>query len=167
MVQAEIHTLYGGQEAQVQMSVALDPVDADNQKCETVARRAYEAGLRAVKPGATFAEVVHALAAPIEAAGCWSKTPLAHTLSFGATGFTSVNRASLEGSGEGKVEGQAHPGIRRGELVLQAGMGLELEPNACLNTHRVNIGTGVLVTATSCEPLNEIPTRVHHVASAG
>jgi hypothetical protein len=43
-------------------------------------------------------------------------------------------------------------------------MGLELEPNACLNTHRVNIGTGVLVTASGCEPLNELPTRVHHVA---
>jgi Xaa-Pro aminopeptidase len=165
MVQAEIHTLYGGQEAQVQMSVALDPIDADNQKCETVARRAYEAGLKAVKPGATFAEVVHAMEAPINAAGCWSKTPLAHTLSFGATGFTSVNRAQLEGTSEGRVESQAKPGIRRGELVLQAGMGLELEPNACLNTHRVNIGTGVLVTASGCEPLNELASRVHHVAA--
>jgi Xaa-Pro aminopeptidase len=166
MVQAEIHTLYGGQEAQVQMSVALDPIGADNQKCETVARNAYEAGLKAVKPGATFAEVVHAMEAPIKAAGCWSKTPLAHTLSFGATGFTSVNRAQLEGTGEGRVESQANPGIRRGDLVLQPGMGLELEPNACLNTHRVNIGTGVLVTASGCEPLNEIASRVHHVAAS-
>jgi Xaa-Pro aminopeptidase len=165
MVQAEIHTLYGGQEAQVQMSVALDPIDADNQKCETVARNAYEAGLNAVKPGATFAEVVHAMEAPIKAAGCWSKTPLLHTLSFGGTGFTSVNRDQLEGTGEGKVESQVNPGIRRGELVLRAGMGLELEPNACLNTHRVNIGTGVLVTESGCEPLNQIPSRVHHVAT--
>lgn len=164
MVQAEIHTLYGGQEAQVQMSVALDPVDADNRKCEAVAQRAYEAGLQAVKPGVTFAEVVRAMEAPIRDAGCWSKTPLLHTLSFGGTGFTSVNRAQLEGTREGKVESQAKPGIRRGELVLQPGMGLELEPNACLNTHRVNIGTGVLVTASGCEALNELPSRVHHVA---
>ena len=42
-------------------------------------------------------------------------------------------------------------------------MGLELEPNACLGTHRVNIGTGVLVTSGGCEPLNELPTRVFHV----
>ena len=61
MVQAEIHTLYGGQEAQVQMSVALDPVDADNRKCETIARSAYEAGLKAVKPGATFARFISAM----------------------------------------------------------------------------------------------------------
>jgi Xaa-Pro aminopeptidase len=167
MVQAEIHTLYGGQEAQVQMSVALDPVDADNRKCEGVARASYEAGLKAAKPGVTFAEVVRAMEAPIRDAGCWSKTPLLHTLSFGGTGFTSVNRAQLEGTREGKLESQAKPGIRRGELVLQAGMGLELEPNACLNTHRVNIGTGVLVTASGCEPLNELPTRVHHVALQG
>jgi Xaa-Pro aminopeptidase len=164
MVQAEIHTLYGGQEAQVQMSVALDPVDADNRKCEAVARRAYEAGLNKLRPGVTFAEVVGAMEAPIREAGCWSKTPLLHTLSFGGTGFTSVNRDQLKATPEGKVESQAKPGIRRGELVLQAGMGLELEPNACLNTHRVNIGSGVLVTAAGCEALNELPTRVHHVA---
>ena len=42
-------------------------------------------------------------------------------------------------------------------------MGLELEPNACLNTHRVNIGTGVLVTGYGCEALNELPSRVFHV----
>jgi len=163
MVQAEIHTLYGGLEAQVQMAVALDPIDADNRKCEAVARRSFEAGLTAVKPGVTFAEVVRAMEEPIRAAGCWSKTPLLHTLSFGGTGFTSVNREQLAGTSEGEIEGQVNPGIRRGELVLQAGMALELEPNACLNTHRVNIGTGVLVTATGGEALNHLPTRVHHV----
>src|SRR5262245_3785144 len=164
MVQAEIHTLYGGQEAQVQMSVALDPIDADNRKCESVARRSYEAGLEALRPGVTFAEVVRAMEAPIRAAGCWSKTPLLHTLSFGSTGFSAVNREQLSGTAEGAIEAQARPGIRRGELVLQPGMGLELEPNACLGTHRVNIGTGALVTATGCEPLNDLPSRVYHVS---
>ena len=163
LVQAEIHTLYGGQEAQVQMSVALDPIDADNRKCEAVARRSYEAGLEAVKPGVRFDEVVRAMEEPIRAAGCWSKTPLLHTLSFGATGFTAVNREQLAGTQEGEVEAQARPGIRRGELVLQPGMGLELEPNACLNTHRVNVGTGVLVTGSGCEALNVLPSRVFHV----
>jgi hypothetical protein len=47
-------------------------------------RRAQpRAGLKAVKPGATFAGWC-AMAAPIKAAGCWSKTPLAHTLSSAA-----------------------------------------------------------------------------------
>jgi hypothetical protein len=37
-------------------------------------------------------------------------------------------------------------------------MGLDLEPNACLKTHRANIGTGVLV------PPNVLPARVFDVA---
>jgi Xaa-Pro aminopeptidase len=164
MVQAEIHTCYGGQEAQVQMSIALDPVDAANRICEDAARRAYEAGVAAVRPGVTFADVVRAMEAPIRAAGCWAKTPLAHTMTFGATGFTSVNREQLAGTGEERIEGQVTPGIRRGDLVLRAGMALELEPNACLGTHRVNIGAGVLVTATGAEELNELPIRVHHLS---
>jgi Xaa-Pro dipeptidase len=163
MVQAEIHTLYGGQEGQVQMSVALDPIHDDLRLCESVARQAYESGVAAVRPGVTFASVVRAMEQPIARAGCWSKTPLLHTLTFGATGFTGVNRAQIAGSREGAIEGRTPPGIRRGDLVLEAGIGLELEPNACLGTRRVNIGGCVMVTASGCEELNLMPTRVHHV----
>jgi Xaa-Pro aminopeptidase len=164
MVQAEIHTLYGGVEAQVQMSIALDPVDDVLLTCERVARESYDAGVAAVRPGITFAEVVHAMEAPLRRAGCWGKTPLLHTMSFGATGFTALNREQLAGTREAAVEGQATVGIRRGELVLAAGMVLELEPNACIGLQRVNIGAGVLVTTTGCEELNTLATRVHHRA---
>jgi len=164
LIQAEIHTMYGQQESQVQMSVALDPLHPDLVTCERVARTSYEAGLAAVRPGATFAAVVQAMEAPLKEAGCWSKTPLLHTLTFGATGFTPVNREQLAGSQEGWIEGQVKAGIRRGDLVLREGMSLELEPNACLGTRRVNIGGAVLVTATGAEALNTIPTRVHHKA---
>lgn len=162
LVQAEIHTIYGGQEAQVQMCVALDPLHPDLLRCEEVARASYEAGLRAVRPGVRFGEVVSAMAEPIARAGCWSKTPLLHTMSFGATGFTAVHREQLEGTVEGLIESQAQPGVRRPDLVLQPGMCLELEPNACLGSRRINIGGGVLVTSTGREPLNDLPTRVHH-----
>jgi Xaa-Pro dipeptidase len=161
LVQAEIHTCYGGQEAQVQMSVALDPVDDDIAACERAARRAYAAGLGAVRAGATFGDIVRAMERPIEQAGCWSKTPLLHTLTFGATGFTPVNRAQLAGTREAWIEGQG-AGVRRGDLVLAPGMALELEPNACLGTKRVNIGGAVVVTATGTEELNDLPTRVFH-----
>jgi Xaa-Pro aminopeptidase len=163
LVQAEIHTCYGGQEAQVQMSVALDPLDAENAYCETVARRGYEAGLAVLRPGITFAELVVAMEAPIRDAGCWAKTPLAHTVTFGATGFTSANREQLQGLPEWAVEGQATPGIRRGDLVLQPGMALELEPNACLGTRRVNLGGIVVVAEHGYEELNVLPLRVQHV----
>jgi len=162
LVQAEIHTCYGGQEGQVQMAVALDPVDDVVRRLEPVVRESYEAGLAAVKPGVTFASVVQAMERPIAKAGCWSKTPLLHTLTFGSTGFTPVNRQQLRGTREEAIEGAARPGIRRGELVLQDGMGLELEPNACLGLVRVNIGAGVLVTTGGAEELNELPTRLRH-----
>ncbi len=166
LVQAEIHTTYGGQEAQVQMSVALDPLDDTNRCLEDVVRRAYEAGLQAVRPGATFADVVHAMEQPIAAAGAWGKTPLLHTLTFGSTGFTPANREQLRGTREEPIEGGQRPGIRRPDLVLQPGMGLELEPNACLGLHRVNIGAGVVVTPTGPEELNSLPTRVRHVPTS-
>ena len=163
LVQAEIHTCYGGQEGQVQMSVALDPVDDVVRRLEAVARESYEAGVAAVKPGVRFASVVQAMEKPIAKAGCWSKTPLLHTLTFGSTGFTAANRDQLLGTREEAIEGAARPGIRRGELVLTEGMGLEIEPNACLGMVRVNIGSGVLVTSRGAEELNELPTRVRHV----
>ena len=163
LVQAEIHTVYGGQEGQVQMSLALDPVDDVVRRLEEVARQSYEAGLAAVKPGVTFAAVVQAMEKPLARAGCWSKTPLLHTLTFGSTGFTAVNREQLKGTREEAIEGSAKPGIRRGELVLQEGMALELEPNACLGMVRINIGAGVLVTSRGAEELNALPTRVQHV----
>jgi Xaa-Pro aminopeptidase len=162
LVQAEIHTAYGGQEAQVQMSVALDPVADEILICEKVARAAYEAGLAAIRPGVSFGDVVQAMERPLAASGCWSKTPLLHTLTFGATGFSPLHREQLEGTSEAAIEGQAKVGIRRGELVLEPGMCLELEPNACLGMKRVNIGAAVIVTATGAEPLNSLPTRVHH-----
>jgi Xaa-Pro aminopeptidase len=164
VVQAEIHTLYGGQEAQVQMCVALGPLAPELLQCEIAARASYEAGLQAVRPGATFADVVHAMERPLRESGCWSKTPLLHTLTFGATGFTPVNREQLAGTREGQIEGQVKAGIRRGDLRLVEGMSLELEPNACLGTRRINIGAGVIVTAEGCEELNRLPTRVYHCA---
>ncbi len=163
LVQAEIHTCYGGQESQVQMSVALDPVSAEAVACEAVVGEAYAAGLAVVRPGAAFADIVHAMEAPIREAGCWSKTPLLHTLTFGATGFTAVNRDQIEGD-EAWIEGANTPGIRRGDLEMRPGMTLELEPNACLGACRVNIGGAVLVTESGAEALNDLPTRVHHVA---
>jgi Xaa-Pro aminopeptidase len=163
LVQAEIHTVYGGQEGQVNMAVALDPVDDVVRRLEDVARASYEAGLAAVRPGVTFASVVQAMEKPLADSGCWSKTPLLHTLTFGSTGFTPVNRDQLKGTREETIEGHLKPGIRRGELVLLEGMGLELEPNACLGMVRVNIGAGVLVSKRGAEELNSLATRVRHV----
>lgn len=145
------------------MSVALGPVDEKIRTCETVARRSYAAGLHAIRPGVAFAEVVHAMEKPFVESGCWSKTPLIHTVTFGPVGFTSVNRRQLVGTREEALELQLNPGIQRGEFVLREGVGLELEPNACLDMTRVNIGGTVVVTSSGVEELNRVSTGVHHL----
>src|SRR5690606_38193883 len=46
IVQAEIFAVYGNEEVQVQMAIALDPISETNRFCEEVARQSYEEGLR-------------------------------------------------------------------------------------------------------------------------
>jgi len=55
-------------------------------------------------------------------------------------------------------------GIRRGDLVLAPGMGIEIEPNACIGMRRINLGAAVVVTQTQPEQLNDLPSRVWHQA---
>jgi hypothetical protein len=58
---------FGNQEVQVQTSVALDPIDSTNERCERVARESYEVGLAALKPGLGFADLVTIMAEPLRA----------------------------------------------------------------------------------------------------
>ena len=76
LVQAELMPLCGNQEVQVQMTVALDPLDDTNKKCEQVALKSYAAGIKALKPGIAFADLLAAMEEPLKSAGCWGYTPL-------------------------------------------------------------------------------------------
>jgi Xaa-Pro aminopeptidase len=159
LMQAELMPLCGNQEVQVQMTVALDPLDETSKKCERVARAAYAAGIKAMKPGMTFAELLAIMEEPLKTAGCWGYTPLVHSLGpHFLAGRTLVNRDQIDlnvryAGGNAALARQA---------VLQPGMVFAFEPNACLGNHRVNIGGTVVVTATGCEELNRIPTEVTH-----
>lgn len=159
LVQAELMPMCGNQEIQVQMTVALDPIDETNQKCERVARAAYEAGLKALKPGIAFSDLVAAMEEPLKAAGCWAYTPLVH--SVGPHFLAGRSRINME-----KVDLGIHfvgkPAARERNAILQPGMVFAFEPNACLGEHRVNIGGTVIVTDKGCEELNQIPTTVAH-----
>ena len=93
LMQAELMPLCGNQEVQVQMTVALDPLDDINQKCERVARASYDAGIKALKPGMTFADLVAVMEEPLKSAGCWGYTPLVHSLGpHFLAGRTTVNQ---------------------------------------------------------------------------
>lgn len=160
LVQAEFMPMCGNQEVQVQMTVALDPLDETNQRCERVARESYEAGLRALRPGIPFARLVAAMEEPFKEFGCWAYTPLVHSLApHFLMGRTAVNTEGLDfgvrftSGGDMRVDRKA---------TVQAGMVFAFEPNACIGDHRVNLGGTVIVTESGCEALNEIPTRVTH-----
>ena len=159
LMQAELMPLCGNQEVQVQMTVALDPIDETNRKCERVARASYDAGIGACKPGMTFAELLAVMEEPLKAAGCWGYTPLLHSVGpHFLAGRTQVNQDQIDL--DVRYAG-ANAGRQR-QAVLQPGMVFAFEPNACIDRHRVNIGGTVVVTATGCEELNHIPTTVAH-----
>jgi Xaa-Pro aminopeptidase len=159
LLQAELMPLCGNQEAQVQMTVALDPIDDLSLKCEKVARASYDAGLQALRPGMTFAELLAAMEEPLKVAGCWGYTPLVHSVApHFLAGSTQVNREKVNLG----VRLAGPPRAIDRQRVIEPGRVFAFEPNACLGEHRVNIGGTVVVTAGGCEALNEIPTRVTH-----
>ncbi len=159
LMQAELMPLCGNQEVQVQMTVALDPLDETNRRCERVARESYEAGLKVLRPGIAFADLVTAMEEPLKRSGCWAYTPLVHSLGpHFLAGRTRVNMEKVDLG----VRFMGAPAARERRAVLQPGMVFAFEPNACLGEHRVNIGGTVIVTETGCEELNDIPTRVTH-----
>jgi len=159
LMQSELMPMCGNQEIQVQMTVALDPLDETNLKCEGVARASYEAGLKALRPGIAFSDLVAAMVEPLKVAGCWSYTPLVHSVApHFLAGRPRVNMEKVDLG----VRFVGAPEARERKAVMKPGMVLAFEPNACLDHHRVNLGGTVLVTESGCEELNAIPTRVTH-----
>jgi Xaa-Pro aminopeptidase len=162
MVQAEIFPCYGGIETQVQLAIAIGPVNEVHMELAQVARKSYEAGVKVIRPGVTFQEVCDSMGAPVFEAGCWHLTPLIHSLApLCLVSGTSVGIEQMPGLDAYKGIGSST--VSGGDLVLKEGMLFELEPNACKTDHRVNIGGSVLVTSGGAEELNKIPTEMRVV----
>jgi Xaa-Pro aminopeptidase len=159
LLQMELMPLCGNQEIQVQMTVALDPLDETNRKCERVALESYAAAIKALKPGIAFADMLAVMEEPHKKTGCWGYTPLLHSVGpHFLAGRTQVNMDQVKLD----VRYAGANAARQRQAILQPGMVFALEPNACIGSHRVNIGGTVIVTATGCEELNHIPTTVTH-----
>ena len=163
LVQTEIFSRYGGKETQQQMSVALSPVHAVNRECAKVARRSYEIGVKGLRPGVKFKEVTEAMEVPLAEAECWHPSPLIHSMNpqIVASGRTQVGIEKMPGIE--KFKGIKGNPSRGDDLVIKPGMVFELEPNACLGKHRVNIGGAVLITENGAEELNKLPTEMRIV----
>jgi Xaa-Pro aminopeptidase len=162
LVQAEIFPVYGGFEAQSQMSIAVEPVPRVLHELHDIARYSYDAGLAALRPGAGFIEVATAMAAPLLEAGRYNMTPMLHSLSPAAfVGHIALNASQIPGYGR-------YPGFRTIEpahdVQLGPGMVFAFEPNACTGLHRVNIGGTVVVGEQGPIELNTTPCRMHVVS---
>jgi len=159
VVLAEIFASVGGLETQVQMAVAVSPVSLIDNECAELARKSYEEGLRHLRPGKRFAEVVAAMEAVLDRPDVWHLTPLIHNMNpMLCISATGVRIDTMPGVETCRNVGTSR--IRGGEVVLQSGMVFELEPNACIKRHRVNIGGTAIVTENEPEVLNDFPTRM-------
>lgn len=165
LVQAELFPAFGGAETQQQMAIAVGPVPDLARELGAVARRAYEAGLKALRPGMTFGALCDAMFAPIRGPGeYWTLSPVVHTL--GPLPFVSDFGVNIEKS----PVADRFPAARtmRGfgaDIVLEENMVLAFEPNVCKGAMRVNIGGTVLVTSTGAEELNSLPNQLCEVVS--
>ena len=164
LVQAEIFSRYGSMESQAQMCIALAPVRRENKKAAAIARRSYEAGLKALRPGNKVLDVVEAMEEPLRQAGAYHITPLIHSLAplaIGASG-TGVGMENLPGFEKYRWKGATK--VRGADMIIQPNTVWELEPNPYIGKHRVNIGGTVIVTQGEAEPLNDVTTRMRIIS---
>jgi len=159
VVQAEIFPVYGGFETQQQMAIAVGPLAREHAELADIARRAYEAGLKVLKPGISFKQLNDAMYAPLKETGCWHLTPLLHSLApLCLTGQVGIGLETWPGYVPAtRMRGRQ---VDRGDFVIEAGTVFEFEPNACRGSRRINVGGTVIVTRNGVEELNSIPTRL-------
>lgn len=161
---SEIFTNYGGMETQQQQSVAISPLDPINRKCAELARKSYEAGVKTLRAGIKFGEVVSAMEAPLsEDSRVWHLTPLIHNVSP-IGGFMSTTAAGIAELDEFKnFSGLHETPLVGGDAIVRPNTVFELEPNASIGTHRINIGGTCIVTDTACIELNRMSTELQVV----
>lgn len=170
LIYSELFAWVGPLHAQAQICVSVGEPTEEKKKLASLAREAYEIGVKTICPGITFGDLAEAMNKPNRREGAWKLTPLVHSLNplepvdknpegmLGPRGFPGLkervgdlNRQLLESS-EGRP--------RRFDLVIQEGWTFQFEPNSCYGRTYVDIGGNILVTKDGCEELNKIPTRM-------
>jgi len=162
LVLAELFVTAGMLESQQQLTIAVGEVAPEAEVCARAAREAYEVGLRELRPGARFGDVVEAMDEPVRRVGGWNLTPHLHSLNpFGAIG-----RCGQGFRGQPGLEAYREVGALETtmpDLVLRPGMGFAFEPNCVLGRHRVNIGGTVVVGEDGPIEMNQICNRMVRV----
>jgi len=126
LIKAEVFCGFGMRATQHQVTIAIGEVHEDFDRAAVAARASYDAGLRGLRPGRRFSEVVDEMRKPLEAVGSVLALPLIHTLN------------PIDAIGGGRL-------LTGGELELKPGMTFALEPHCRLGRHRVTVGGTVIV----------------------
>ncbi|MGG1946229.1 M24 family metallopeptidase [Trinickia sp. NRRL B-1857] len=158
VVLSEVFSSFGMLETQHQPAIAVGNVHPDFHDAAALARASYEAGVKALKAGSVFADVVEAMRVPMRERACWHAHPLVHSL----TPYTMI------GAGERLADlpelaryGKVLPIPSMGnDRVLEAGMVFALEPNCGIGRRLINLGGTVLVGEDGGIELNSNSTRL-------
>lgn len=158
VVLAEVFASFGMLETQHQPAIAVGKVHPDFETAALAARKSYEAGVRTLKAGARFGDVVEAMKLPLREVGGWQVHPLIHSVSpFGLIGVGDKLADLPEVERYGKVLQIPSMGL---DTVLKAGMAFAFEPNCAIGKRVVNLGGTVVVGESGGVELNENTTRL-------
>ncbi|MCM2390620.1 M24 family metallopeptidase [Streptomyces albipurpureus] len=164
MVWAEIFPNYAELNTHVNMSFVLGTPPPETLHCAEVARASYEAGVAAVRPGASFKDVCTAMEAPLTEAGMWHLTPqfasLNPLLSGGGSGLGI--RDHIDGFADAYPHADGHAGPFF-DFEIKPGMTFSLQPDARLGHRGAIVGGVVAATESGCREFNTVSTRLNSV----
>jgi Xaa-Pro aminopeptidase len=165
VISAEVFSHFGGRHTQHQATITIGDPHEDLQRAAEVARAAYDAGLRALRPGRTFGDVVDAMREPLVAAGGWEFGPSIHSLNplVAVNGFPAEASRRMAGADAYPPEGD-HPTVF-GDLELEPGMTFAFEPNYAFGRRLAYIGGTVIVGDD--EPIELNPYTAQILRAAG
>lgn len=156
-----------GRHTQHQVTITIGEPHEDLQRAADAARAAYDAGLRALRPGRTFGDVVNDIRAPYDAVDGWEFGPAIHTLNpmIAASGFPNDASRRMAGADAYPVEADHRP-TTFAEIVLQPGMTFALEPNYVVGQQLAYLGGTVILGDDKPIELNPYTAQVLHAAGS-
>lgn len=159
VILAEVFSSFGMLETQHQPAIAVGNVHPDFEKAADAARKSYEEGVKILRSGTTFGEVVEAMRKPMrEIKESWHVHPLIHSLNpFGLIGAGEGFPKLPELSYYGKVLPIPDVGM---DTVLKKGMVFAFEPNCAVGNRLINLGGTVIVGENEGIELNKNTTQL-------
>jgi Xaa-Pro dipeptidase len=160
IILAEVFASFGMLETQHQPAIAVGNVHPDFEIAAAAARHSYENGVKALRVGATFGDVVNAMNEPMREVDGWQVHPLVHSMNpFGLIGVGDKLADLPEVNQYGKVLLIPSVGL---DTELKAGMVFAFEPNCAIGKKVVNLGGTVVVGEQGGIELNKNSTQLMH-----